>query len=76
MKFTMSDGTEVELEAVSFFEYPRGEDGFCVLCKGDPCNKATPVEGDPETLIAMFYRTGKENGYSAATCPVCDGRPS
>ncbi len=76
MKFRMADGTDIELNVMRFSEYPRGEDGLCVLCKGDPCNEDPPVEGEPETLIAMYYRIGKENGYTWETCPVCDGRPS
>ena len=74
MKFRMGDDSEVELNAVRFYEYPRGEDGFCVLCKGDSCNEDPPVEGEPETLIAMYYRTGEENGFTWDTCPVCNGR--
>ena len=76
MKFKMADGTEIELNVERFYEYPRGEDGFCVLCKGDPCNEDPPVEGEPETLIAMFYRTGEEEGEYAQTCPICDGKAS
>lgn len=67
MKFRISDSKQVELDVVHFWEYPRGEDGLCVLCHGDPC-----ADGGDDTLIAEWWR----NNPHASTCPICEGRPS
>ncbi len=68
MKFRLSRDEEVELEVTNFYEYPRGTDGTCALCQGDPCNEHSP----PDSNIAKFYA----NNTWADTCPVCDGRPT
>jgi hypothetical protein len=48
-------------------EFPRGKDGTCAFCQGDPC--ADLGEG----LIALYFEANKS---WATTCPVCDGRPT
>ena len=59
---------EYTLVVESFEQYPRGVDGLCALCHGDPCAEDSP----PESLIAILYREKP----STATCLVCEGRPS
>lgn len=68
MKFYIGN-EEVDLKVDFFAEYPRGNDGLCALCHGDPCNEYSP----PDSLIARWW---KENESCASTCPVCGGRPS
>lgn len=61
-------GVSRAIEVTDFYEFPRGSDGLCALCHGDPCAETSA----PDSLIAQLYRA--EPGTS--TCPVCDGRPS
>lgn len=67
MKFYIGK-EQVELEVEHFSEFPRGKDGLCALCKGDPCNEFSP----PDSLIARWW---KENPHGS-TYPVCNGRAS
>ncbi|HEY0820998.1 MAG TPA: hypothetical protein VGD46_19585 [Rhizobacter sp.] len=67
MRILIGDET-VELEVEDYYEYPRGPDGLCALCKGDPCNE----ESEPDSLIARWWAANPH----ASTCPVCDGRPT
>lgn len=55
------------LEVKHFAEYPRGRDGTCALCHGDPLNEKNPAA---DTLIKRFY----EDNPGAQTCPVCFGK--
>lgn len=61
--------SEFHIKVDSIDEFPRGEDGTCALCKGDPCCEH---KRSKNSLIAKFY---KENP-NAVTCPCCDGRPT
>ena len=60
---------EVQLEVAYLADYPRGADGHCAFCHGDPCAERA---GSETTLIGRFYI---ENQW-AETCPMCNGRPS
>lgn len=62
------DGTEVELEVDHISDFPRGADGTCAFCQGDPCAEQEP----PGYRIASYY----ERNPRAETCPMCDGRPT
>lgn len=63
------DGPPTTLTVIYIAEFPRGVDGTCAYCHGDP-----GAERSPETsLIAQFYA---RNGSWAETCPCCDGRPT
>jgi hypothetical protein len=52
--------------------YPRGSDGYCAFCHGDPCNERS----NENSLIAKFYNDCKESNNSVDTCPMCNGRAS
>jgi hypothetical protein len=65
----LGDGEDAVLLTVIYIaEYPRGLDGTCAYCHGDPCAERS----GPETLIGDFFL---RNGWAEA-CPCCDGRPS
>lgn len=66
----LGDGAEPDtvLDVIYIAEYPRGEDGTCAYCHGDPCAETS----GPETLIGAYFARNKW----AATCPNCDGRPT
>ncbi len=68
MKISIGDKL-VDIEVELFSDFPRGSDGLCALCHGDPCNDRSA----PDSLIAQWWA---ENKSWASTCPVCDGRPS
>lgn len=61
------EDVDVVFEIHSWYDFPRGADGFCALCKGDPCAEL----GDG--LIALVREATKRN---FETCPVCKGRAS
>lgn len=67
MKIQIGDETHT-LEVTHFSEYPRGTDGRCALCKGDPCAEYSAED----SLIALLYVL---EPYTS-TCPVCEGRPT
>lgn len=69
--FVIGDGTDpVMLTVTRIAELPRGVDGTCAFCHGDP-----GAEYSPETsLIARYFDRGR--GAWAVTCPCCDGRPT
>lgn len=60
---------ECKIEVDSFNEFPRGKDGTCALCKGDPCLE------DPKSKNKNLKDFWKHNPQ-AETCPVCLGRPT
>ena len=59
---------ETMLSVIYIAEFPRGVDGTCAYCHGDPCAETS----GPESLIAKYFA----NFSWAETCPCCDGRPS
>lgn len=63
------EAEEVELHYRIYYvsEFPRGKDGCCAFCGGDPCG-----ERDPESNIGKYMRLTTW----AETCPVCEGRPT
>jgi excinuclease UvrABC ATPase subunit len=67
ISFWMENGIELACEAVSFYEFPRGKDGTCAFCKGDPCAELG------EGLIAIYVEFNKD---WFETCPVCKGMPT
>lgn len=60
------DGTTVELDVDYISDFPRGPDGTCAYCLGDPCAEQRPTH----PRIASYYARNP----NAATCPMCDGR--
>jgi hypothetical protein len=60
------NGTKVLVGVRWIGEYPRGSDGCCAFCHGDPCAERS----GPETHIGKFYAENPK----AETCPMCDGR--
>jgi len=68
LRYLPGDGTEVMVEVAFLSDYPRGTNGRCAFCNGDPCAE-TSLAG---TLIHDFY----ERNPKAETCPMCDGKPS
>lgn len=57
-------------EVVRVSEYPRGPDGTCAFCEGDPCLEYPERYGD--TGMKRYDR----DGNSWDTCPCCEGRPT
>ena len=66
----LGDGAEptTVLDVSHIAEYPRGADGMCAYCQGDPCAETSP----PESLIAKYFARFDWVG----ACPCCDGRPT
>lgn len=63
------DGTEYALDVAYISDFPRGVDGTCAFCKGDPCAER------PESpyRIRHYFELNKT---WAQVCPMCDGRPT
>jgi hypothetical protein len=78
MIFWPDPQTRLDLEVAYFAEFPRGPDGTCAFCRGDPCAENPPAHtmsklGDPPGYrIASYY----ERNPDAVTCPMCEGRPT
>jgi hypothetical protein len=57
-------------------DMPRGVDGTCAYCLGDPCAEDSP----PDSSIARNYATMKNASWTGGdqwfTCPACQGRPT
>jgi hypothetical protein len=68
VEFRPGDGTRVRVEVEYISDYPRGADGICAFCHGDPL----AGESSPTSDIARFY----ERSPRAETCPMCLGRPA
>jgi hypothetical protein len=66
--FFPGNGERVMLEVSYLADYPRGTDGTCAFCHGDPCGERSA----PDTDIMKYWA---ENTW-AETCPMCDGRPT
>jgi hypothetical protein len=49
-------------------DFPRGVDGTCAYCHGDPCNE----DDNPDSLIAKYL---DRNPWDIA-CPCCHGQPT
>lgn len=62
------DGPPTMLTVIYIAEYPRGVNGTCAYCHGDPCAERSRAT----SLIAKYYA---RNSW-AQTCPCCDGRPT
>jgi hypothetical protein len=54
------------LPVTAVYDYPRGLDGSCAFCHGDPCAE----DADPESPI---YKYMNHPDYSPPTCSVCRG---
>jgi hypothetical protein len=68
VKFLPGDGY-VYYAAVSYIsDFPRGHDGTCAFCNGDPL-----AEGDGKSGNIGMYLEFNED---AEFCPICQGRPS
>lgn len=65
--FSPGDGTTVEIDVSRIADYPRGANGTCAFCAGDPC-----AEDGGDTLIAAYFQRNPR----AATCPMCGGQPT
>lgn len=68
--FFAGDGSGEIMLAVAYLAggFPRGADGTCAFCDGDPCAEYS----GPDTRIGAYFA---RNSY-ASTCPCCDGRPT
>lgn len=62
-------GKDTVLTVIYIAEFPRGVDGTCAYCHGDPCAERSPAT----SLIAKFF---EHNASWADTCPCCGGRPT
>jgi len=71
MKIWVRD-EEVDIEVDWFSEFPRGEDGACALCHGDPCGEYSGT--DSNIYKIMHEEDGSWSGED--NCPVCEGRPT
>jgi hypothetical protein len=69
--FLVGDGSgKIYLPVIYWAQFPRGIDGTCAFCNGDPC-----AEGDkPESEIAKYFERAKAAGRRPESCPICDGR--
>jgi len=71
--FLPGDDTEVILTVTYISKYPRGADGTCAFCHGDPCAETSP----PTSLIAEYFTRRMYPGQPPPeTCPCCQGRPT
>lgn len=68
VEYLPGDGTEAFVRVTYIADYPRGEDGLCAYCHGDPCAE----NSTPNSLIGGYYIRNPR----AETCPMCNGRPS
>jgi hypothetical protein len=66
VRFLPGNGTEVFVDVKYIAQFPRGADGTCAFCHGDPCNE----ESDSDSEIAKYFAETK----NAETCPMCEGR--
>jgi len=68
VKFLPGDGTtcHVYVDYLTY-DFPRGRDGLCAYCHGDPL-----AEHGVNALIRGYY----ERNPTAETCPMCHGAPS
>lgn len=74
--FTAGDGTQEYIEVACIAEYPRGADGLCAYCHGDPCAERPESAG---TQIGDFYWRARHAEWrvsSYLSCPCCEGRPT
>lgn len=73
IKFYPGDGTTQMVDVEYVADYPRSpyDKGLntCAFCLGDPCAEDNPPV---DSHIAQYYARNPH----AATCPMCDGRPS
>lgn len=57
----------LEIEVSYWAEYPRGVDGMCAFCHGDPIGERSET-----SRIAEFLKAFSQEEH----CPVCLGRPT
>jgi hypothetical protein len=69
----------VTLDVAYISEFPRGADGACAFCHGDPCAEYSPSDSP----IARFFSRNRARAINMGmiemmpeTCPCCDGRPT
>lgn len=67
--FTHGAGGYTLLDVAYISNFPRGVDGDCAFCHGDPCAEYS----DSDSPIA---RLRAKLGKLFETCPMCDGRAS
>lgn len=76
--FTAGDGISEYIEVSSIAEFPRGKNGRCAYCYGDPCAEY-PVTPDTQQIHDFYLRNKlkRESGKSRwfpESCPCCGGR--
>jgi hypothetical protein len=71
--FSPGDGT-VQVLRVSRISggFPRGADGTCAFCAGDPLGERS----GNETLIGAFFLRVAQRHGEGDTCPCCSGKPT
>ena len=67
--FYPGDDRKILLTVSVIAGFPRGLDGSCAFCHGDPCADYS----GPETLIGNY---AARLGRTFETCPCCAGRPT
>ncbi len=71
--FLCGDGSdEITLDVIYVAGFPRGHDGRCAFCHGDPCAESS----GPDTKIGAYFKQAEDEGFPAETCPLCEGRPT
>lgn len=69
LDFNPGDGTSYTLDVFSLGpDYPRGKNGTCAFCCGDPCAEREEAN---ERILGFFRRN-----RHADTCPMCFGQPT
>lgn len=69
VRFMPGDGTEILREVSRIAAgFPRGANGTCAFCAGDPCAETSPEDAP----ISKYMRGGNWR----ETCPFCQGRPT
>jgi len=64
------DGTETVVDIICITaDFPRGPDGTCAFCQGDPCAERSALDSAIGAYMAR-------NSTWAETCPMCLGRPT
>lgn len=67
--FTHGAGGYTLVDVAYISDFPRGADGHCAFCHGDPCAERCTAD---EPIAKLRKKLGK----FFETCPMCDGRPS
>lgn len=64
-------GKTYQIEVDHWAEFPRGKDGLCAFCHGDPVAEEE-IKRSPTPIQELMM----EHWRSYEACPVCDGRQS